>query len=501
VNNNIPYLSLGPNYVESLPDKGDRVGGVMKEQGDQVFYWKPETGSAKKLLVWTAGRGYSMFHGITDSEKQPAWEKRISEYCNELAAKNYPYDLVQLRYTKNADNGPVDTLLTGFVEQWNERYITPQLTIASVDELFAAFEKRYGKSIPTYTGEITPYWEDGAYSTAVEEMQNRDLVFKTIAMEKTARAKGTYTTNNKLFYLLQKNIVMFHEHTWGAWCSISDPEIAFTTDQWKIKKQFLDSAWFYYRQLSASLNFRYQPAAKNDAHNLPVSNFSVDSFYGGLSSIIAGGKNIVSDTAAYHFFEPVYVSGINPSVINRPQQVVIKQTANTPLKKIITVQGNLPSIPAYTVTYTLYKKENRLNCHYRFDKLAEKNKESLHIAFPFNFNNPTIAYGSDANRLLYNTSQLAGSNKDFICVEKDLWVQAAGITTAISSPLLCLYEVGSIIDENKINGNKLWKKTNNNTSNLFLYVLNNYWHTNYKAYQNGHFDFEIELHFTNNPSQ
>lgn len=38
VNNNIPYLSLGPNYVESHPDHGDRVGGVIREQGDRLFY-------------------------------------------------------------------------------------------------------------------------------------------------------------------------------------------------------------------------------------------------------------------------------------------------------------------------------------------------------------------------------------------------------------------------------------------------------------------------------
>ena len=41
VDNDIPYLSLGPNYVETQADKGDRVGAVIKEQGDQIFYGNP----------------------------------------------------------------------------------------------------------------------------------------------------------------------------------------------------------------------------------------------------------------------------------------------------------------------------------------------------------------------------------------------------------------------------------------------------------------------------
>jgi hypothetical protein len=87
VNNNIPYLSLGPNYVDAFPDKGGRVGGVISEQGDKMFYWKPSSSSTQKLLVWTAGKGYSFFHGIAENSKQQAWEKRISTYCDELVAK------------------------------------------------------------------------------------------------------------------------------------------------------------------------------------------------------------------------------------------------------------------------------------------------------------------------------------------------------------------------------------------------------------------------------
>ncbi|HYM93741.1 MAG TPA: hypothetical protein VET23_06355, partial [Chitinophagaceae bacterium] len=296
VKNHIRYLCLGPNYVENLPDKGDRVGQVIKEQGDKIFYWKPDSASAEKLLVWTAGKGYSFFHGIAESEKQQVWEKKISQYCNELVNKNYPYEMVQLQYTKNSDNGPVDTMLCSFVENWNRQYKIPKLKIASVNTLFKEFEEKYKKEIPVYTGEISPYWEDGAYSSAVEEMDNRELALKTIAMEKYARQKNKYAANEEMFYRLHRGIIMFDEHTWGAWSSISDPETAFTIEQWRIKKQFLDSAKYYYQQLSSLLGFQYQTPSGNITSNKRIEDFTVDTIHGGLRSILVNHENIVSNS-------------------------------------------------------------------------------------------------------------------------------------------------------------------------------------------------------------
>jgi alpha-mannosidase len=114
---------------------------------------------------------------------------------------------------------------------------------------------------------------------------------------------------------------------------------------------------------------------------------------------------------------------------------------------------------------------------------------------PFGFTNPQIGYSTEYDRLFFNRDQLPGSNKEFFCVEKDVQVTGDGLVATVSSPTLCLYEAGGIIDENKVNGAKVWKKENRSPESLFLYVFNNYWHTNYKAYQEGVMEFEIELSF------
>lgn len=498
IDNGIPNLSLGPNYVETQPDKGDRVGAVIRDQGDKIFYWKPDSTANKKLMVWTAGKGYSFFHGITDREKQEKYEQRIAQYCDELSTSNYPYDIIQLRYTKNSDNGPVDTLLCDFVKNWNERYSSPQLRITSVDTLFKNFALKYGDKIPTHTGEISPYWEDGAYSTAVEEMENRQLVLKTIALGKYAEQKNLYQQNEVQFYNLHRSIIMFHEHTWGSWCSISDPEIPFTTEQWAIKKQFLDSAIYYYNHLAASLSFKYQATSNTSEKSKKIDAIEIDNEHGGLKAVVVDGNNVNATSNAYGFLEPIYALGINPTTFQRAVVVGKPKINNSATTTTVTVNVALPSMKNFKISYTLSKETGKLTCKYSFDKTIEKDKESLHIAMPFNFNQPKIKYGIDDYMVTFQQDQLPGSNFEFVCVPEKLVLESANLSASISSPTLALYEIGKIVDENKTNGAKQWNNYKPETATVFLYVFNNYWHTNYKAYQDGHFEFEVDLSFQNN---
>ena len=175
-----------------------------RELGDRPFYWKASPEAKEKVLVWHAGKGYSYFHAIASDDKQAAWESRISAYCDQLTATGYPYDIVQLRYTQHADNGPVDTSLVTFVNEWNRRFSSPRLEVYNLDSLFKEFESKYGGQLPVWQGEISPYWEDGAYSTTKEEVANRELAQNTIQMEAWAKANGSYQINKDAFGQLHR---------------------------------------------------------------------------------------------------------------------------------------------------------------------------------------------------------------------------------------------------------------------------------------------------------
>ena len=179
----VRYFSSGPNYMPNLkPDGGDRIGGTLVEHGDRPFWWVSPSGR-ERLLMWVAGRGYSWFHGGYVGRVSDAATRGILDYARELTERGYPYELVQVRYTVGGDNGPVDPNLPQFVADWNARYETPRLVIDSTQGLFEAFERRYGASLPEKRGDLTPYWEDGALSSAGEEILARAAARRLVQAE------------------------------------------------------------------------------------------------------------------------------------------------------------------------------------------------------------------------------------------------------------------------------------------------------------------------------
>lgn len=241
--NGVRYLSEGPNFMPDLPDGGDRIGSTLREQGDKPYWWKGTTGR-DSILVWTAGHGYSDWHSFTAGAIKERGTRKIAAYMNELAAKGYPYDMVQWRYNIVSDNGPVDSTISDFVRDWNEKYTSPHLILANVNDMMARFEAKYGKQIPTWSGDFIPYWEDGAYSTAKEEGDVHVLSAQRSNLIDAAKILNK-PIDPHLLYRAQRSIVMWHEHTWGAWNSISDPDDPEVIAQWKYKKAFADSAEWY----------------------------------------------------------------------------------------------------------------------------------------------------------------------------------------------------------------------------------------------------------------
>lgn len=232
----VKYLSLGTN-------NGDRIGSTIKDWGDRPFYWVSPSGE-EKILCWIHEKGYSFFHtGLKyDELKFRLDEGKIFGYMNELYDNKYPYEIVTLRYNIGSDNGPTDPTLSQAVKEWNERYATPKIKITTVSESFSEFEKRYGDQIPTVSGAFTGYWEDGAASTAFETSVNRTAAEKI----NTAGALMVMNKNNGYSYAKTKeawqNVLLYDEHTWGSWNSISEPENEFTLSQWRTKKSFAESA-------------------------------------------------------------------------------------------------------------------------------------------------------------------------------------------------------------------------------------------------------------------
>jgi len=220
----VKYFSVGPN-------RGHRIGYTLSSWGDKPFYWESPSGK-NEILCWVAGEGYSLFHaGRLDGG-------RLFEYLKRLEKSEYPYDMLQVRYSIGGDNGPPDPDLSDFVKNWNEKYAYPKLIVSTAGEMCQEFERRYGDRIPRARGDFTPYWEDGAGSSARETSLNRDAAERLVQAETLWAMFNPSKYPAEDFYRAWREVILYDEHTWGAHCSISQPESDFTKAQWKIKQAF-----------------------------------------------------------------------------------------------------------------------------------------------------------------------------------------------------------------------------------------------------------------------
>jgi len=225
----IRYFSVAPNYF-------DRIGDILEKWENKPFWWVSPSGQ-EKVLVWIPLKGYALSHMI--SKLTPEW---VSDYLGQLSKMNYPYDIAHIRWSGHGDNAVPDPAICEFVKNWNTKYTWPKFIISSTSEAFSAFEKKYGKQIPSVSGDWTPYWEDGAGSSALETGMNRNTA------ERLGQAEVLWALQDPTKYPVGKfedawkKVLLYSEHTWGAWCSITDPDNQMTKEQWEIKKGYADDA-------------------------------------------------------------------------------------------------------------------------------------------------------------------------------------------------------------------------------------------------------------------
>jgi hypothetical protein len=562
--NGVRYFSNGPNYMEGLTGNGDRIGHTLTALGDKPFWWKSPDGK-DSILFWTCGKGYSSWHGTPPGGIAERGAEKIAAYMNELNALGYPYSMVQWRYNIVADNGPTDSTISDFVKQWNQKYVSPKLVLANVTDVFERFEKLYGKKIPVLSGDFTPYWEDGAYSTAKEEADNRLMSEKLLLLENAAKQQNI-SINSEWLYKAKRNIVLFHEHTWGAWCSVSKPDDPFTIHQWEYKKRFADSAAYFVNKIDSFLfrnelnashltvtntlswkrsgyvevncppSFKWNMLIDGEGNKLPLQKtaegkvcfiakdipgngektyrlsvegdssvsqlhpqieFVIDSTTGGISHLKTLNKEWVDNNQFKALLQALYVNGLNPEKFSLSSFKKMEWVENGPVVKALRITSSMEGTNEVVYEIKQYSGLNAIGLSVIIDKKPIREKESVHIAFPFAVHKAETLIGVDESFITPEHGQIPGANKDFFSVQRWLDVSNNQTGVTICSPQGALFEVGKMVNEEKvINGRKKWEDAAQSSPLIFLYTMNNYWYTNYKADQDGkvRFDFYLTFH-------
>ena len=548
----VKYISNGPNASRTMD--GDRIGYVRVQWENTPFYWLSPSG-AEKVLYWGAQGGYSLGHHFSSIQAAlPFLLQRLEE-------QHYPYDIVQMRWTKG-DNGPPDEGVMPAVRAWNAKYAYPKLVIATTSEAFHAFENRYGDKLPTYRGDLTPYWEDGAGSSARETALNRHSVDRLLQAETlwVMRQPGAFPLAE--FAVAWKNAAMYSEHTWGAHNSISEPDLAFVKDQWNYKQGYALSAEKASRDLLdkalattpgdsgaaavdvlntaswARTDLVTLPAATRgdrvkDASGKPVPSQRLASGelaflasevppFGAKRFVIeqaapAGAKATVAGTALSTALLQVKLdpgtgdivslrrTGIDAELADgrinnyiylpggdlrdaRPAGAAkISLQENGPLVVSLRVESAAPGCNQLVREVRLIDGLDRVELIDMVDKQAVRAVEGVHFGFSFNIAGPTVHINSPGAIGQPEIDQLPGACKNWFSIER--WVDISNATLGVTwstadAPLMELGGLTANLPRAQPNPNA-YLKTIAPSATIYSWVMNNHWHTNYRAEQAG----------------
>lgn len=565
----VKYFSFAPNYF-------DRMGGTMKEWQNKPFWWVgPDR--TNRVLCWCPSRGYALGHLIGDGK---ALANFMPDYVKELDASSYPYDISHLRWNVHGDNGAPDENIAQVVRDWNARYIYPRLVISTTAEAFRAFEKRYGAQLPVYAGDYTPYWEDGAGSSALETGMNRQSAERLVQAETLWVMQQRRNFPKEKFEEAWRNVLLYSEHTWGAHNSISQPDLPFVTDQWRVKRAFATDADKQSRELlshalglpessisqtnatfdvfntlswkrsglvTLSASQSKQGDRVTDSHNRPVPSqrlstgelvflaedmppFSRRAYtvsagvaYAGKRQAVANGAELSSSdiklllneqTGALRSFyskslgrelanprsgvqlnDYVYVRGTNIANAGSSGVPMVRVKEAGPLVASLVAESAAPGAKSLAREIRLVEGLPFVEIINTLDKLPIREKEAVHFGFDFAVPNPEVRMDVGLAVVRPEIDQIPAACKNWFSVQR--WVDVSngkfGVTMVpVDAPLI---EVGGIT-ANLIGSQtdwRVWIQHISPSARLYSWAMNNHWHTNYRADQEGSTTFRYVI--------
>jgi alpha-mannosidase len=555
----VKYFSFAPNYF-------DRMGGTMVTWQNKPFWWKGPDGQSR-VLCWCPSRGYALGHLIGDGE---ALARFMPDYLTELQTNSYPYDITHLRWNVHGDNGSPDEKIAAVVRDWNVRYASPRLIIATTAEAFRAFATRHGDKLPEFSGDYTPYWEDGAGSSAQETALNRASGERLVQAESVWAMRNPGPFPAAAFQEAWRNVLLYSEHTWGAHNSISQPDIPFVRDQWKVKQAFaLDadkqsrallaqalaaaatnaggpavevlntSSWertdlvtlpdelsrqgdfvldaqgkgvpsqrlasgqtvflaasvpaFSARQFQLTRVTpgvtRAQVSAKGAALTHPEFTLRIDERTGGIASFVSRSlkKELVDTKAPTALNDYFYLPGSDLKGLKRsgPPHITVKE--NGPLVASLLIESEAPGCRKLLREVRAVASLDYVEIIDTIDKLPVRAKEGVHFGFGFNVPEGTVRMDVGWAVVRPELDQIPASCKNWFSVQR--WVDVSndrfGVTLApVDAPLL---EVGGLTANlvGSQSDHRVWIQHLKPSQTLYAWVMNNHWHTNYRADQEG----------------
>ncbi|RYG71371.1 glycoside hydrolase, partial [bacterium] len=222
----------------------------------------------------------------------------------------------------------------------------------------------------------------------------------------------------------------------------------------------------------------------------PQSGAIVDLRMKGLAGNLVDTK---SKTAVNDYF---YLpnSDVKGAVRNGAATITVEDPG--PLVATLRIDSDAPGLRHLTRRVRLVSGVSKVDLADIIDKLAIREKEGLHIGFGFNVPNATMRMEMPLAVVRPEQDQLPAANKNWYPVQH--WVDVSnsqyGVTWAtLDAPLV---EVGGLtanIPGYVSQTDPRWLQRTASSATFYSWVMNNHWHTNYKADQEGPVTFRYAI--------
>ena len=572
--------SAGVRYLvhASNQDRGPFLfnGGLHRRD---PFWWRGAAGDA--VLVWIS-LGYCELRKVCGSPPTArAAERGLDLFLCQYESGTYAPDAV-LVYGQEADNTDLDPQPARFVAAWNETYAYPRLIACEPAAFFRDVERRFGDRLPAVSGDGGAFWEDGALSSLAETIAMRGSEASLLAAERLT-ALATLRDAAARFPLEDfdaawRSLLLYAEHTWGAFLSTAEPEALIAADQWSVKRNFARdaeqrAAWLLH-QAAATHALRLATSGReivvHNPHSWRVSGTAtveiapnevpVDPESGAIAphrrvrtlDTQALVEVAVDDLPGLSFRRFALRAGATPRQSTEPArrsitlenerhrvaidpargcavswwdkrldrelvaedryglgQVlyvtggegtrIVRSDPALPLPELALnddfrlsaahlersaigdrarLEGEVPFGPA-VIEWSLPRQGEWVELTCRFEKRATLEKEAAYVAFPFALPDAVVRSDSQLGWIDWDRDRLPGACVEWLPLQTAVRLETPGAGVVLASPDAPLFCVGDIVRgtwaaDARLRGGR-----------LFSYVLNNYWHTNYRAAQSG----------------
>jgi alpha-mannosidase len=165
----------------------------------------------------------------------------------------------------------------------------------------------------------------------------------------------------------------------------------------------------------------------------------------------------------------------------------ITSVRKTSYGQILTYQTSGPHAPTISTDVILFDREKKIEFINRVQKEPVENKEAVYFAFPLAIASPRFSYEIQNGWVDPSRDVLKGGSVEWSTVQH--WVKEEGADVAvglapIDAPLVTLGDIDR----------GTWpEKFMPKSSVIFSWVMNNYWHTDFRRVQTGNYTFRYAL--------